>query len=145
MSVWALNSTIKPSRRQRHLVIGFHMLALWAIWAAYVPLLVQVLLTVLLLFFLRLTLKQQPQIVALMVDDEHWTIMLNNNQRLRVQLKTWAVWRYLIVLDFQAKDVAGHYRVLIWPDSVKQADYRRLQVRLRLMGTRQKLRLLEDV
>ena len=61
-----------------------------------------------------------------------------------MQLQLWAVWRYLIVLDFQAKDVNSNYRVLIWPDSFKQADYRRLQVRLRLAGTWQKLRLLDD-
>jgi hypothetical protein len=49
-----------------------------------------------------------------------------------------------MVLDFRAKDVNSNYRVLIWPDSLKQADYRRLQVRLRLAGTWQKLRLLDD-
>jgi hypothetical protein len=145
MSVWALNSTIKKSRQQRHIVIGVHTLAIAAIWVAYMPVWLQALATIAVMLMLGLTLKQPQRIVALMVDDEHWTITLNNNQRLRVQLKSWAVWRYLVVLDFQAKDVAGNYRVLVWPDSVKQADYRRLQVRLRLMGTRQKLRLLEEV
>jgi hypothetical protein len=117
---------------------------------AYIPLWTKVLVILLLAFMFwlgwrPLKLQSPSSIVALAVDDEHWTITLNNGQRLRVQLQLWAVWRYLMVLDFRAKDVNSNYRVLIWPDSLKQADYRRLQVRLRLAGTWQKLRLLEEI
>ena len=150
MSVWAVNTLIKPSSKQQALVCAFHVLAACAIGVAYIPLWTKVLVILLLAFifwlgWLPLKLQSPSSIVALAVDDEHWTITLNNGQRLRVQLQLWAVWRYLMVLDFRAKDVNSNYRVLIWPDSLKQADYRRLQVRLRLAGTWQKLRLLEEI
>lgn len=150
MNAWTVNTPIKPSSKQIAIVCGFHLLAVFAIWLAYIPLLAQVLAMLLLVFMLwlswrPLTLQLPSSIVAIAIDDEHWTVTLNNGQRLRVQLQIWAVWRYLIVLDFRAKDVNSNYRVLIWPDSIKQADYRRLQVRLRLAGTERKLRLLEDV
>ena len=150
MSVWAVNTLIKPSSKQQALVCAFHVLAACAIGVAYIPLWAKVLAILLLAFMFWLSwrplkLQSPSSIVALAVDDEHWTITLNNGQRLRVQLQLWAVWRYLIVLDFRAKDVNSHYRVLIWPDSIKAADYRRLQVRLRLSGAERKLRLLEDV
>ena len=150
MSVWAVNTLIKPSSKQQALVCAFHVLAACAIGVAYIPLWTKVLVILLLAFMFWLSwrplkLQSPSSIVALAVDDEHWTITLNNGQRLRVQLQLWAVWRYLMVLDFRAKDVNSNYRVLIWPDSLKQADYRRLQVRLRLAGTWQKLRLLEEI
>ncbi len=150
MSVWAVNTLIKPSSKQQALVCAFHVLAACAIGVAYIPLWTKVLVILLLAFIFwlgwrPLKLQSPSSIVALAVDDEHWTITLNNGQRLRVQLQLWAVWRYLMVLDFRAKDVNSNYRVLIWPDSLKQADYRRLQVRLRLAGTWQKLRLLEEI
>ena len=150
MSVWAVNTLIKPSSKQQALVCAFHVLAACAIGVAYIPLWTKVLVILLLAFMFwlgwrPLKLQSPSSIVALAVDDEHWTITLNNGQRLRVQLQLWAVWRYLIVLDFRAKDVNSNYRVLIWPDSIKAADYRRLQVRLRLSGAERKLRLLEDV
>lgn len=150
MSVWAVNTLIKPSSKQQALVCAFHVLAACAIGVAYIPLWTKVLVILLLAFIFwlgwrPLKLQSPSSIVALAVDDEHWTITLNNGQRLRVQLQLWAVWRYLMVLDFRAKDVNSNYRVLIWPDSLKQADYRRLQVRLRLAGTERKLRLLEEV
>jgi hypothetical protein len=120
-----------------------------AIGVAYIPLWTKVLAILLLAFMFWLSwrplkLQLPSSIIALAVDDEHWTITLKNGQRLRVQLQIWAVWRYLIVLDFRAKDVDSNYRVIIWPDSLKQADYRRLQVRLRLAGRWQKLRFLDD-
>ena len=150
MSVWAVNTLIKPSSKQQALVCAFHVLAACAIGVAYIPLWAKVLVILLLAFMFWLSwrplkLQSPSSIVALAVDDEHWTITLNNGQRLRVQLQLWAVWRYLMVLDFRAKDVNSNYRVIIWPDSLKQADYRRLQVRLRLAGTERKLRLLEEV
>ena len=150
MSVWAVNTLIKPSSKQQALVCAFHVLAACAIGVAYIPLWTKVLVILLLAFIFwlgwrPLKLQSPSSIVALAVDDEHWTITLNNGQRLRVKLQLWAVWRYLMVLDFRAKDVNSNYRVLIWPDSLKQADYRRLQVRLRLAGTWQKLRLLEEI
>ena len=150
MSVWAVNTLIKPSSKQQALVCAFHVLAACAIGVAYIPLWTKVLVILLLAFIFwlgwrPLKLQSPSSIVALAVDDEHWTITLNNGQRLRVQLQLWAVWRYLMVLDFRAKDVNSNYRVLIWPDSIKAADYRRLQVRLRLSGAERKLRLLEDV
>jgi hypothetical protein len=150
MNVWAINTLIKPSSTQFAVVSAFHVLAACAIGVAYIPLWAKVLAILLLAFMFWLSLRplklQLPSsIVALAVDDEHWTITLNNGQRLRMQLQLWAVWRYLIVLDFRAKDVNSNYRVLIWPDSIKAADYRRLQVRLRLSGAERKLRLLEDV
>ena len=150
MSVWAVNTPIKPSSKQIAIVCVFHLLAVVAIALAYIPLWAKVLAILLLAFMFWLSwrplkLQLPSSIVALAVDDEHWTITFKNGQRLRVQLQVWAVWRYLMVLDFQAKDVDSHYRVLIWPDSMKQADYRRLQVRLRLAVTERKLRLLEDV
>lgn len=150
MSVWAINTLIKPSSKQFAVVSAFHVLAACAIGVAYIPLWAKVLAILLLAFMFWLSwrplkLHLPSSIVALAVDDEHWTITLNNGQRLRMQLQLWAVWRYLIVLDFRAKDVHSNYRVIIWPDSIKQADYRRLQVRLRLAGTERKLRLLEEV
>ena len=150
MSVWAVNTLIKPSSKQFAVVSAFHVLAACAIGVAYIPLWAKVLAILMLVFMFWLSwrplkLQLPSSIVALAVDEEHWTITLNNGQRLRVQLQIWAVWRYLIVLDFRAKDVNSNYRVLIWPDSLKQADYRRLQVRLRLAGTWQKLRLLEEI
>ena len=150
MNVWAINTLIKPSSTQFAVVSAFHVLAACAIGVAYIPLWAKVLAIFLLAFMFWLSwrplkLQLPSSIVALAVDDEHWTITLNNGQRLRVQLQIWAVWRYLIVLDFRAKDVDSNYRVIIWPDSLKQADYRRLQVRLRLAGTGRKLRLLEEV
>jgi hypothetical protein len=150
MSVWAINTSIKPSSKQFAVVSAFHVLAACAIGVAYIPLWAKVLAILLLVFMFWLSwrplkLQLPSSIVALAVDDEHWTITLNNGQRLRMQLQLWAVWRYLIVLDFRAKDVNSNYRVLIWPDSIKAADYRRLQVRLRLSGAERKLRLLEDV
>ena len=150
MSVWAVNTLIKPSAKQRAIVGGFHLLAAVAIGVAYIPILAKVVAILLLGFMLWLSwrplkLQLPSSIVALAVDNEHWTITLKNGQRLRVQLQIWAVWRYLIVLDFRAQDVDSNYRVIIWPDSIKQADYRRLQVRLRLAERRQKLRLLEEV
>ena len=150
MSVWAVNTPIKPSTKQQAFVCAFHVLVAVAIGVAYIPLWAKVLAILLLVFMFwlswRLLKLQLPSsIVALAVDEEYWTITLKNGQRLRVQLQLWAVWRYLMVLDFRAKDVNSNYRVLIWPDSLKQADYRRLQVRLRLAGTQQKLRLLEEI
>ena len=150
MSVWAVNTLIKPSAKQRAIVCAFHLLATVAIGVAYIPILAKVVAILLLGFMLWLSwrplkLQLPSSIVALAVDNEHWTITLKNGQRLRVQLQIWAAWRYLIVLDFRAQDVDSNYRVIIWPDSIKQADYRRLQVRLRLAGTQQKLRLLEEV
>ncbi|MBH1971423.1 hypothetical protein FK216_08295 [Moraxellaceae bacterium AER2_44_116] len=149
MSVWAVNTLIKPSSKQFAVVSAFHVLAVVAIGVAYIPLWTKVLAILLLAFMFWLSwrplkLQLPSSIIALAVDDEHWTITLKNGQRLRVQLQIWAVWRYLIVLDFRAKDVDSNYRVIIWPDSLKQADYRRLQVRLRLAGRWQKLRFLDD-
>lgn len=150
MNVWAVNTPIKPSSKQIAIVCAFHVLAVVAIALAYIPLWAKVLAILLLAFMFWLSwrplkLQLPSSIVALAVDDADWTITFKNGQRLRVQLQVWAVWRYLMVLDFQAKDVNSNYRVLIWSDSLKQADYRRLQVRLRLAGAERKLRLLEDV
>jgi hypothetical protein len=150
MSVWAVNTPIKSSKTQQLIVVLLHATATLAIWVAYIPILAKVMVMLLLVLMLwlswrQLTLQLASSIVALSIDDEQWTITLKSGQRLRVQLQTWAVWRYLMVLDVQARDVNSHYRVLLWPDSLKQADYRRLQVRLRLAGKQQKLRLLDDV
>ena len=119
MSVWAVNTLIKPSSKQQALVCAFHVLAACAIGVAYIPLWTKVLVILLLAFMFwlgwrPLKLQSPSSIVALAVDDEHWTITLNNGQRLRVQLQLWAVWRYLMVLDVQAKDVNSHYRVILW-------------------------------
>lgn len=150
MSVWAVNTPIKSSKTQQLIVVLLHATSALAILVAYIPILAKVMVMLLLVFMLwlswrQLTLQSASSIVALSIDDEQWTITLKSGQRLRVQLQTWAVWRYLMVLDVQAKDVNSHYRVILWPDSLKQADYRRLQVRLRLAGKQQKLRLLDDV
>ena len=149
MSVWAINTTINVSRQQQYVVGIFHGLAVAAIVVAYVPIMAKVAAVIVLgvcccFFWRQLSLVLPSSIVALAVDDQHWTITQHNGQRLRVQLHVWAVWRYLIVLDFQAKDVNGRYRVILWSDSVKQADFRRLQVRLRLAGAERKLRLLVE-
>ncbi len=150
MSVWVINTPIKVSRQQQWLVGVVHGLAVAAIAVAYIPIVAKVAAVVILavgfsLFRRQLNLSLPSSIVALSVDEQQWTITQQNGQRLRVQLQVWAVWRYLMVLDFQAKDVNSQYRVILWRDSVKQADFRRLQVRLRLAGTERKLRLLEDV
>ena len=149
MSVWAVNTPIKASKIQQLIVVLLHAATALAIWVAYVPILAKVMVMLLLVLMLwlswrQLTLQLPSSIVALSIDDEHWAITLKSGQRLRVQLQTWAVWRYLVALDFQAVDVNSNYRVILWPDSFKQADYRRLQVRLRLAGRQSKLHELKE-
>lgn len=137
MSAWELDSPIKASRWQQGLVAVCHLLAFVAITVAYLPWWAKALIAVAVLLsalhsWRMLARQHADAIAAFSTEEGHWYITLNNGQRLRVALKSWAVWRYLVVLDLQSTSLRLDYRLLIFPDSVGHHTYRRLQARLRL-------------
>lgn len=137
MTGWELDSPLNVSRWQQGLVAVCHLLAFLAIVVAYLPGWTKSLIALAVLLsalhsWRRLARTHADAVVAFSTDDGHWYITLHNGQRLRVMLKSWAVWRYLIILDLQSNSLKLDYRLLIFPDSVSQTTYRRLQARLRL-------------
>lgn len=149
MNVWLLDSPLKPSRWQQGLVAVFHLLALLAVMVACIPVWSQAVLLVALVLMAvfsarRLRRISPDTVVALYADAEHWFVTLGNGQRLRVMPFMWGVWRYLVVLDVKSTGLDIPYRLLIFPDSINAASYRRLQARLRLASSPSScLRLLD--
>ncbi|PTQ89735.1 protein YgfX [Agitococcus lubricus] len=136
MSVWALDTTLKPSYWHRAIVVGAFILAAIAIYCAHLPTWCQVIAGgawVLLVCITGLGFRVSPyQIHAVQADDKDWWIILRQGQRIKVNLHAQTVWRYLIVLHYQEPNLGTHYSVVIFPDSVSANHYRRLQARLRL-------------
>lgn len=134
MSVWQLDTAIKPSRYQQWLNWFFYSVALAAIWCAHLPIVAQLGLTFVLLVVACFKLaKTLPVVSHLSSKADDWFIDLNNGQRLKVTLTRYFLWRYLVVLTYQSRHIRWPYVVVIFPDSIDKDNYRRLQARLRLL------------
>ena len=128
MSVWELDSPVKSSRWQQGCVIFFYVMALVAVWVAYIPLWLALMLSVL----LGVLFVGQHR---LSTEQEQWFIYLVTGQRLKVALEDVFLWRYLVVLRCKSHALAVPYQLILFPDSLNAGDYRKLQARLRLMDT----------
>lgn len=139
MNVWELDTAIKPSRYQQRLNGFFYSVALAAIWCAYLPIVAQLGLTFVLLVIACLhsvkLAKTLPVVSHLSTKQDDWFIDLNNGQRLKVTLIRYFLWRYLVILTYQSPHIRWPYVVVIFPDSIDKDNYRRLQARLRLLGS----------
>lgn len=136
MSVWELDSPVKPSRWQQGCVAFFYVMALVAVWVAYIPLWLALMLSVLLgvLFLGQHRASKKQVITRLSTEQAQWFIYLATGQRLKVELQTVFLWRYLVVLRCKSHALAMPYQLILFPDSLTQEDYRKLQVRLRLLN-----------
>ena len=138
MSVWELDTAIKPSRYQQWLNGLFYSVALVAIWCAYLPTVAQLGLTIVLLAVACLhsvkLAKTLPVVSHLSSKADDWFIDLATGQRLKVKLSRYFLWRYLVVLSYQSPHIHLPYVVVIFPDSIDKDNYRRLQVKLRLLS-----------
>jgi hypothetical protein len=78
MSVWELDSPVKPSRWQQGCVIFFYVMALVAVWVAYIPLWLALMLSVLLgvLFVGQHRASKKRVITRLSTEQEQWFIYL---------------------------------------------------------------------
>jgi hypothetical protein len=137
MSVWELDSPVKSSRWQQGCVIFFYVMALVAVWVAYIPLWLALMLSVLLgvLFVGQHRASKKRVITRLSTEQEQWFIYLVTGQRLKVALEDVFLWRYLVVLRCKSHALAVPYQLILFPDSLDAGDYRKLQARLRLMDT----------
>ena len=136
MSVWELDTAIKPSRYQQWLNGLFYSVAMAAIWCAYLPTVAQLGLTIVLLAVACLhsvkLAKTLPVVSHLSSKADDWFIELATGQRLKVKLNRYFLWRYLVVLSYQSPHIRVPYVVVIFPDSIDKDNYRRLQAKLRL-------------
>lgn len=131
---WPVHSQIQVSRWQQvaH-ALGF-VSAILAVWWAILPLMIHIGLTVILMisaWLYRQSRHAAQQIAYLSLEDEQWSIILQSGQRLRVELRDYGLWRWLIWLRLHGKDSRSRYHVVLWPDSINGHDFRRLQVWLR--------------
>ena len=134
MNVWELDTAIKPSRYQQWLHGFFYLAALAALWCAYIPLMLQVIVTAVLLMvavWLRFR-NATPIVTRLSTEQDDWFIYLANGQRLKVSVQQYFLWRYLVILSCQNHHIKWPYVLVIFPDSIDADNYRRLQARLRL-------------
>jgi len=137
MNVWELDTAIKPSRYQQWLHgFFFYLVALAALWCAYIPLMLQVIVTaVLLMVAVWLGFRNvTPIVTRLSTEQDDWFIYLANGQRLKVSVQQYFLWRYLVILSYQSPHIRVPYVVVIFPDSIDKDNYRRLQVKLRLLS-----------
>jgi len=134
MSVWELDTPVKLSRWQQGCVAFFYVMALVAVCVAYIPLWLALMLSVLLgVLFVGQHRASKAQIITrLSTEQEQWFIYLATGQRLKVQLQTVFLWRYLVVLRCKSHALAVPYQLILFPDSLNAGDYRKLQARLRL-------------
>ena len=136
MNVWELDTAIKPSRYQQWLNGLFYSVAMAAIWCAYLPIVAQLGLTIVLLAVACLhsvkLAKTLPVVSHLSSKTDDWFIDLATGQRLKVKLSRYFLWRYLVVFSYQSPHIRVPYVVVIFPDSIDKDNYRRLQAKLRL-------------
>lgn len=135
MNAWELDSPVKASRWQQGSVVFFYLLALAAIWVAYIPVWVELVLSVLvlILFLLEYRRHNSLTVTRLSTHQDEWFIYLATGQRLKVTLSSVMLWRYLVILRCSSQALNMPYQLVLFPDSLNAGDYRKLQARLRLM------------
>jgi hypothetical protein len=135
MSAWELDSPVKASRWQQGSVVLFYLLALAAIWVAYMPVWVELGLSVLVLILFVIDYRRHNSLTVtrLSTHQDEWFIYLPTGQRLKVTLSSVMLWRYLVVLRCSSQALNMPYQLVLFPDSLNAGDYRKLQARLRLM------------
>jgi hypothetical protein len=135
MSAWELDSPVKASRWQQGSVGLFYLLALAAIWVAYMPVWVELLLSVLVLILFVIDYRSHHRLTVtrLSTHQDEWFIYLPTGQRLKVTLSSVMLWRYLVILRCTSQALNMPYQLVLFPDSLNAGDYRKLQARLRLM------------
>lgn len=134
-SVWRPVLEPRPSRIQGIILIGFYGLALVAVLQAVLPLAWQVAVVAIwlgLLLYELISWRHPLPVVLLHERIGDWWMADAKGNTCRASLRRSMVWRYLVVLDFQALDGARprYQRVVLFPDSVPPDDFRRLRVRL---------------
>lgn len=134
-SVWRPVLEPRPSRLKRSILIVFYLLAVVALRQAVLPLHWQ--LTAFaawcLLLGLELASWRRDHRISIMQERiGDWWLADSQGGTARMRLMRAMVWRYLVVLDFQALEKNGprRQRVVLFPDSVSADDFRRLRVRL---------------
>lgn len=134
MSAWELDSPVKVSRWQQGSVILFYLLALAAIWVAYIPVWVSGVLSVclIMMFYFAYQSQKNLSITRLSTQDDEWFVYLATGQRLKVCVKSVMLWRYLVILRCSSQALDLPYQLVLFPDSLQAGDYRKLQARLRL-------------
>lgn len=135
MNAWELDSPVKASRWQQGSVVVFYLLALAAIWVSYIPVWVELVLSVLvlILFLLEYRRHNSLTVTRLSTQQDEWFIYLATGQRLKVTLSSVMLWRYLVILRCSSQALNMPYQLVLFPDSLNAGDYRKLQARLRLM------------
>jgi hypothetical protein len=135
MNAWELDSPVKASRWQQGSVVVFYLLALAAIWVSYIPVWVELVLSVLvlILFLLEYRRHNSLTVTRLSTHQDEWFIYLPTGQRLKVTLSSVMLWRYLVILRCSSQALNMPYQLVLFPDSLNVGDYRKLQARLRLM------------
>ena len=135
MSAWELDSPVNASRWQQGCVAFFYLLALAAIWVAYILVWLKVGLSVLLLILFLFEYRRQKilTLTRLSTHQDEWFIYLSTGQRLKVTLSSKMLWRYLVILRCHSQALNMPYQLVLFPDSLNASDYRKLQARLRLM------------
>ncbi|MCC6374747.1 MAG: hypothetical protein IT465_08050 [Moraxellaceae bacterium] len=135
MSAWELDSPINASRWQQGSVMFFYLLALAAIWVAYIPIWVAIGLSVLvlMLFVVQYRRHHSLTVTRLSTHQDEWFIYLPTGQRLKVTLSSVMLWRYLVILRCSSQALNMPFQLVLFPDSLNAGDYRKLQARLRLM------------
>ncbi|MCP5175457.1 MAG: hypothetical protein H6996_10175 [Moraxellaceae bacterium] len=134
MSAWELDSPIKVSLWQQGIVLCCYIVAVFAVWVAYIPLWLAGTLTVLLilLYVFEYQRHTRLKVIRLSTQQGDWFVYLANGQRLKVQISAIMWWRYLVVLQCHSQALQIPYRLILFPDSLQAGDYRKLQARLRL-------------
>ena len=108
MSAWELDSPINASRWQQGSVMFFYLLALAAIWVAYIPIWVAIGLSVLvlMLFVVQYRRHHSLTVTRLSTHQDEWFIYLPTGQRLKVTLTSIMLWRYLVILRCSSQAVS---------------------------------------
>lgn len=133
--VWRVELRLESSRLFLALTAGLHALALLALLQTGLAVGGQLTLGVALLGSLLSSWRRERARAGLVVREQHGAWLVGD---MRAELQHCQVWRYLVVMDFRGIGPGRRrrQRVVVLPDAVPPATFRRLRVRL-LYGRRQ--------
>lgn len=130
--VWRVDLRLRPSRIAFFLLGFLHLAAALAVLRAGLPFWLQLLLAGIVLLAAHEYRREQRQALILSEQGMGWWLETAVRSG-HAELISSQVWRYLVVMDFHARDEKGTWRqrVVVLPDAVTPDVFRRLRVRLR--------------
>jgi hypothetical protein len=134
LPVWRVDLVLKPSRIFLAIGSGLHLGAMMSVLLSELSMPLQAALLLSVLLSLNHVRRVECRKDADRVHEREDGWWLQSGSRAGVvSLSSSSVWRYLVLMDFRGRDQHGRkwrQRIVILPDTVPAATFRRLRIRL---------------